>query len=303
MTAEEILEMYLGEIARVRATGAGTAETSYYAALQAAVNAIGGVMRPRVYCLSQLSGGTSGYPDFGLFSDPQLGEAARPTVWISGSAIPERGVIEADDVPAPLSIKRNSQQVANYLAAYGLVLITNYRDFELLELDASNNAAVVEEFSFHRDVIPFFTWAGSSRDVDDAPTAVAFTEFLRRTLLRRAPLAEPREVASLLASYARDSLSRVAARAGLPELSGFRDALGSSLGLHFQPGPKGDHFFQSTLVQTLYYGLFSAWATHARQSGEPFDWRTTAWSLHVPAVRTLFGAGSDPGAARSPGSS
>ena len=65
--------------------------------------------------------------------------------------------------------------------------------------------------------------------------------------------------------------------------------------MHFQPGEKGDHFFQSTLVQTLFYGLFSAWAAHARESAGPFDWRTAAWTLQVPAIRTLFEQVATPG--------
>lgn len=294
MTAEDrILSAYLGEVARVHATGAGTAETSYYGALQGVLNTIGGELHPRIYCLSQMSGGAAGFPDFGLFVEQQFsrGEAAS---WSAGGPAPERGVIEADDIPAALSIKRGSQQVANYLAAYGLVLITNFRDFELLEVGAGG-VDVVEHFSFGRDATAFFSWAAQRRRPEDAPIALAFSEFLRRTLRRRAPLADPRDVAALLASYAREGLARVSLSSGLPSLVALRDALGASLGLNFEPGAKGDRFFRSTLVQTLFYGLFSSWASHARTSLSPFDWRTTAWSLHVPAVRALFEQLATPG--------
>jgi hypothetical protein len=295
MSSEDrILSGYLAEIARVHATGSGTAETSYYGALQGAMNAIGAELHPKTYCLSQLSGGAAGFPDFGIFVEQQFSRG-QPAQWTAGGPAPERGVVEADDIPAPLSVKRSSQQVQNYLAAYGLVLITNFRDFELLETDGTATPVVVEHFSFGRDANGLFTWAASRRRLEDAPLAMAFTEFLRRTLLRRAPLAEPRDVAGLLASYAREGLARVTASAGLPSLTALRDALGSSLGLNFEPGPKGDRFFRSTLVQTLFYGLFSAWATHARASAQPFDWRTTAWSLHVPAVRALFEQLATPG--------
>jgi hypothetical protein len=37
-----------------------------------------------------------------------------------------------------------------------------------------------------------------------------------------------------------------------------RTALEDTLGLRFD-GKGGWHFFQSTLIQTLFYGLFSAW--------------------------------------------
>jgi len=294
MTPEDrILAAYLGEVARVYATGAGTAETSYYGALQGVLNTIGAELNPHIYCLSQMSGGAAGYPDFGLFVEQQFSRGQTPG-WTAGGPAPERGVIEADDIPAALTIKRTSQQVANYLAAYGLVLITNFRDFELLELGA-NGVEVVEHFSFGRDAQAFFAWARQRRRPEDGPVALAFSEFLRRTLRRRAPLAEPRDVAAMLASYAREGLARVTTSAALPSLAALRDALGSSLGLNFEPGPKGDHFFRSTLVQTLFYGLFSSWASHARASPSRFDWRTTAWSLHVPAVRALFEQLATPG--------
>jgi autotransporter-associated beta strand protein len=50
-------------------------------------------------------------------------------------------VVEVDDIPANLSVKSNSAQVARYLAAYGLVLVTNYRDFVLLGRDAADVVA------------------------------------------------------------------------------------------------------------------------------------------------------------------
>jgi predicted helicase len=67
-----------------------------------------------------------------------------------------------------------------------------------------------------------------------------------------------------------------------------KDAIETALGVHFQ-GEEGDHFFKSTLVQTLFYGIFSGWVIWARQGNRPpFDWRTAAWVLSVPMIRTLF---------------
>jgi hypothetical protein len=285
MQTDLILGQYLAEIARVRATGAGTGETSYYSALQGALSNVGDGLRPKVICLSQMSG-TGVFPDFGLFTQPQLGRGGIPTSWPNGP-VPERGVVEADDIPAPLSVKRTSTQVSGYLKVHGLVLITNYRDFELLEQNVGGAIQVVERFSFGRDVVPFFTWAAATRRPEDGPIAVGFAEFLQRVLLRRAPLADPKSVAFFLASYARDALARIESRATLPALNSLRDALGQSLGLTFEPG-KGEHLFRSTLIQTLYYGLFSAWVTHARAGGGAFDWRLAEWSLHVPMVRALY---------------
>jgi hypothetical protein len=285
MQGDLILGLYLAEVARVRSTGAGTGETSYYSALHGALNAVGDSLRPKVISLSQMSGGGV-FPDFGLFTAPQLGRGGVPTSWPTGP-VPERGVVEADDIPATLSVKRGSAQVSGYLDAHGLVLITNYRDFELLERDAIGSIRVVERFTFDRDTAAFFAWAATARRPEDGPIAVSFAEFLKRVLLRRAPLADPKSVAFFLASYAREALARIESRASLPALGSLRDALGQSLGMTFEPG-KGEHLFRSTLIQTLYYGLFSAWVTHARSGGGPFDWRSAEWSLHVPMVRALY---------------
>jgi hypothetical protein len=285
MQANAILGGYLGEIARVRATGAGTQETSYYAALHGAFNAVGDDLKPKVICLPQMSG-HGGFPDFGLFAAPQLGKSGVPAAWPDGP-VPERGVIEADDIPASLAVKRGSKQIRDYLAAYGLVLITNYREFQLLERDAAGVVAVVENFSFEKSADQFFTWAAQPRRQADNPLAIGFIEFLQRMLLRRAPLTDPKSVAFFLASYARDALARIESRASLPALTSLRDALGQSLGMTFEPG-RGEHLFRSTLIQTLYYGLFSAWVTHARAGGGAFEWRSAEWSLHVPMVRALY---------------
>ncbi len=60
---------------------------------------------------------------------------------------------------------------------------------------------------------------------------------------------------------------------------------------------KGEHFFRSTLVQTLFYGLFSAWVRWHKDSpgvDATFNWRSAEWSLHVPFIRTLYHQLSDP---------
>ena len=68
-------------------------------------------------------------------------------------------------------------------------------------------------------------------------------------------------------------------------------------------------FFRSTLVQTLFYGVFSAWVLWARagagsDGGAPlsggdgagrFSWREAVWHLRAPVLRALFQQLSDPG--------
>jgi hypothetical protein len=122
-----------------------------------------------------------------------------------------------------------------------------------------------------------------------------FVDYLKRVMLHPGPLTDPKDVACFLASYARDARARMDA-ADLPTLDTVRTALEEALGMQFE-GKRGEHFFRSTLVQTLFYGVFSAWVlwhrTHPRQ-GQSFDWEKAPHYLHVPILRKLFRELADP---------
>lgn len=70
-------------------------------------------------------------------------------------------------------------------------------------------------------------------------------------------------------------------------------------------GDKGEHFFRSTFVQTLFYGVFSGWVLWCKDrpptSKEQFRWQDTAWHLRVPIVQKLFYMMAEPAALRSLG--
>ena len=54
-------------------------------------------------------------------------------------------------------------------------------------------------------------------------------------------------------------------------------------------GKKGEHFFRSTLIQTLFYGVFSAWVIWAKGGGSGgFDWKSASYIITVPMIRSLF---------------
>ena len=116
-------------------------------------------------------------------------------------------------------------------------------------------------------------------------------------LSHRASLVEPRDLAWLLASYARDGLARVEAAGDASSLTAVRSALEEALGVRFE-GDRGAAFFRSTLVQTLFYGIFSAWVLWSRQTPPPterFNWHEAVWHLRAPVLRALFQQISDPG--------
>ncbi len=132
-------------------------------------------------------------------------------------------------------------------------------------------------------------------------------EYLARVLSHRAALAEPKDLAWLLASYARDGLARVEAAGNVSSLRAVRSAMEEALGIRFE-GERGERFFRSTLIQTLFYGIFSAWVLWSRHEQEKhgplfeghysprrFRWREEVWHLRAPVLRALFMQLADPG--------
>jgi hypothetical protein len=128
--------------------------------------------------------------------------------------------------------------------------------------------------------------------------APSFEEFLKRVLLSMATLASPQDVAWFLASYAREAKFRTD-EGYLPALAVIRTALEEALGMKFDT-ERGEHFFSSTLIQTLFYGMFSAWVLWSK-SHPPidkkarFDWRLADYYLRVLIIRKLFREVADPG--------
>jgi hypothetical protein len=105
-------------------------------------------------------------------------------------------------------------------------------------------------------------------------------------------------VAWFLASYAREALRRVEKRSDVPALLAIRSALEEALGIEFED-QRGEHFFRSTLIQTLFYGVFSAWVLWTRDHSPAdrkarFDWRTAGYYLRVPVLAELFHQASNP---------
>ena len=285
------VEEYLAELRRIRATGGGTGELSYYPPLNNLLNAVGGSLRPRVYCVSQLAQQGAGHPDFGLYAARQV-QAGRP----KQGQTPEGGVVEVKSASDDAWLTADGAQVSGYWERYRLVLVTNTRDFVLLGEDSQGQPAKLETFRLAGTAADFEAKLQHPRAFANS-VGPALAEYLGRALSHRAALAEPRDLARLLASYARDGLARVEAADDAPSLNAVRAALEETLGVRFE-GERGAAFFRSTLVQTLFYGVFSAWVLWARQKpapAGPFDWRTAVWHLRAPVLRALFQQLSDPG--------
>ena len=284
------VEHYLSDLARQRASGGATGERSTYTPLVNLLNAVGTSLKPKVFCVSELADQGAGHPDIGLYSARQL-QRGRPR---SGQ-IPERGVVEAKPDQDELDEVTTGEQVARYWSRYQLVLVTNLREFRLVGPDPARGQKTLETFRLADTATDFHRKLQHPRAFARAVGA-RLVEYLARALAHRAALAEPKDLAWLLASYARDGLSRVEAASEAAPFESLRTALEEALGIRFE-GERGKRFFQSTLVQTLFYGVFSAWVLWARSNPkeEHFDWRTAVWHLRAPVLRALFQQLSDPG--------
>ena len=276
------LESYLADLFAVR--GAGTAETSGYPALANLLNEVGGALKPKITAIIHPSNSGAGLPDGGFFSAKELRQ--HPDEVSLLKLKPERGVLEVKPVDHDLGALAQSPQVRNYLEHYGQILLTNYRSFGLYTWEGGKPAAG-ETFALAESEAAFWDIARHAKD--HRLLGERLTEYLRRALLNRAGLAAPKDLAAWLASYAREARARVEG-AESNALAPIAEALGAALGIKFE-GEKGEHFFRSTLIQTLFYGIFSAWVLWNEgnpKPGDRFRWREAAYHLGLPVLRTLF---------------
>ena len=230
------VEDHLAELRRIRASGGGTGELSYYPPLSNLLNAVGGSLRPGVHCVNQLAQQGAGHPDFGLYAARQV-QGGKP---MQGQT-PEGGVVEVKPAHDDAWLTADGPEVSRYWQRYRLVLVTNTCDFVLLGEDSQGRPARPETFRL-------------------AESAAGFEAKLQH------PRAFARIVGPALAEYLSRALSH-------------RAALEEALGVRFE-GERGAAFFRSTLVQTLFYGVFSAWVLWARQSPPPggrVNWHETSW--------------------------
>ena len=294
------VEAYFTDLERVRASGGATRERSSYGPLTGLLNAVGATLKPKVFCVQELADHGVGHPDFGLYVAKQV-QKGRPRE----GQTPERGVVEVKSADDDAWLTARGDQVSRYWGRYRLVLVTNTRDFVLVGGPESGHPAKLETFQLADNAEDFARRlekpGGFAREV-----GAGLGEYIARALSHRTALTEPKDLAWLLASYARDGLARVEAAVDTPSLKEVRSALEEALGVRFE-GEKGARFFHSTLVQTLFYGVFSAWVLWARTAksdsmplfsgsygATQFSWREAVWHLRAPVLQALFQQLSQP---------
>jgi hypothetical protein len=264
------IHSYLDRLFEVRSTRRGTPELSYRAALENLLNAIGQSLDPAVTATAELADTGAGRPDFGLF------EAK------SGNL---RGVVEVKGADEETPYTADGKQVTRYGQHYGCVLVTNYRDFLLVCKQQDGSSRVEAKYQLAPNADSFW---------QDKPSKLAkehsegLVDFLAAALTRLAPITRPKELATDLARHAREAKRRLA-KHDTALLAPLQDAMEQALGLHFS-GDEGDAFFQSSLVQTLFYGLFSGWMLwrQSARGADRFDWKDASDYLALPLIGDLY---------------
>ncbi|MCC8999488.1 MAG: DNA methyltransferase, partial [Candidatus Contendobacter sp.] len=247
------LDAYLRSLHEIYSTGAGVPETSYYGALETLLNEVGKTLKPPVRCVITLANRGAGIPDGGLFTADQFQRGDKAPL---PGQLPARGVIEVKPPRAELTTIAGGAQVSRYWNHYRQVLVTNYREFAVLGTDTEGMPVLLERYSLADSEAAF--WAATAMP---KATVTAhderFGDYLKRALLHAAPITAAQNLAWFLGSYAREARARVEQHANLPALTAVREALQQALGITFE-ADRGARFFQSTLVQTLFYGVFAA---------------------------------------------
>ena len=197
--------------------------------------------------------------------------------------------------------------MSRYWDRYRLVLVTNLRSFVLVGADGFGRPTKLETFRLAEDADDFWRKVATPRAFA-RKVGADLGEYLARAFSHRAALTEPKDLAWLLASYARDGLARVEAAGNVPSLLAVRSPMEEALGIRFE-GERGERLFRSTLIQTLFYSILSAWVLWSRdeqkENGPLFEdhystqrrfrWREAVWHLRAPVLRALFQQLADPG--------
>lgn len=92
-----------------------------------------------------------------------------------------------------------SLQVAKYLAKYGQVLVTNYREFASVVQGDNGQAVVLETYSLGESEDAFWQACIHARKTTESQ-GPRLEEFIKRSMLRAAVLSDPEELVWFLAS-------------------------------------------------------------------------------------------------------
>ncbi|MFC3862814.1 type ISP restriction/modification enzyme [Deinococcus antarcticus] len=263
--------------------GKGTPENTYLPLLKELLDAL----LPEYEVITHPSKDEQGLPDFGLREK-------------DGAENVALGEAEALDVPLAKNV-HGLEQARRY-ARQKPTLLTNFHEFVVLE----------GETELGRYTIPHADLTSATTPADLAKTHLdELSALLSVWASARGSLTRPQKIAGLLAYYARQAMHNLEgqdADALAPLRKAMEDALGTSFTLpKIEKNKKNaeqqrreeakwaekqaelDHFFRSSLVQALFYGLFAGWVAAARAGkGAEISRGNIADDLNIPVISLLL---------------
>lgn len=241
--------------------------------------------------------------DYEVITHPAKGEQGLPDFALREKGGAENVALgEAEALDTPLHKNAHGLQQAQGYARQAPTLLTNFYEFVVLDGDTE----------LGRYSIPHADLTGNAAP---ATLVAAHLEPLSALLnvwaSARGSLRRPQKIAELLAYYARQALNNLEgqqADALAPLRKAMEDALGTSFSVpRIEKGKRSaeqqrreevkwaekqaelDHFFRSSLVQALFYGLFAGWVTAARLGkGHAVTRENIADDLHIPVISLLL---------------
>jgi hypothetical protein len=283
---EAALGSYARDVSRLTASRS-TTELTYYPAIKSLIEALLIELELRLDVRASTSevrtGGGRDAPDFAVYDG--AGDFVMLLVEVKSPGADVRELALSTD---------QGDQVGRYLSSTGVVLVSTVREFAIVTVNGrSRERAVPPGRRTVSDVVEL--WATDAamrrgtRIPDDRGRDLA--HLLEDALTRHTPIASPETLARVLARQARRASASLPAQFTAAVRS-LQEDFGSALGIAFEGGD-GEHFFRSSLVQTVYYAIFAGWLLHETSEWraanvDPYDWQRTGEYLRIPFLAGLF---------------
>jgi hypothetical protein len=187
-----------------------------------------------------------------------------------------------------------NDQIGRYLSDTGVVLLSNISGFGLLACRPGyvRNPGTPVNPEDRELLKTIDLWSASSGAVThpkvDQAAIADLTEIVERAVTDYASIADPADLAKILARQARDA--KLAMPEDLKPVEPLLDDYRHALGLAFDiSDEKGDRFFRSSLVQTLFYSAFAAWILWDRTAPDDvqFEADDAQKHLQIPFLKAL----------------
>ena len=282
-SSNEAIKTYIAEVRNLVNTGT-TTETSYYPAvknlLESVLGHLGLDFQIRTGTAEDRSGGGRDQPDLSIYDS-------------NGDYVVVAGEIKTPqpELPSLAKSTERNDQIGRYLALTRVVILCNVRGFGLLTIGSASDPE--GRFSPENRVLTQTCELWTSRESmlqgDPVPEGAfqSLCSLVDDALADLVTLGSPESLAKVLARQAK------LAKAQLPEqfttaVSGLAEDFREALGVSFE-GPEGEEFFRSSLIQTVFYGLFAGWTLWARAGAQgTFRWEELVEHLRIPFLGELF---------------